>query len=612
MPTLPTSGTDVVFMSGIPFTSDYKHTRWFGSKAEQTVYFGNQTVRHQEAEVVFTGSKENRANRSYVTIDVPYDDVYDVNYFMFNNKSYMNRWFYAFVTKIEYVNSSRTRMYFTIDVIQTWMFEIDFQPSYVKREHQTEYQSNGKPVVNTIPEKLDYGTDYDTIYEYHFNPFEGLQWLVIQAKQEIHTVEEGDQQISPSFIGAPQPLVTYLYPVNRNGTGRFPVVEVNHFERKFDPKKTDFEFPVEDVLKEIYKNESSVNNVVNIFLTENTGLPMSVSGTGGNMTVNFTDECFIQSRVIGDKLDPIPLLQLTFAPNFHFLKKSLFDQYDVITKPTESKLLMYPYTILIMDDFKGNRVEYKLEYIDGKVEVIAKGSVGVNNKTSYTIDNYNNLSEFASIEAGFINDSPNDIAIVNDYTSAYMQGNANSLRNRLDAAAFSGITNTIGSTLSAVGSLPSVDTATQGGGANLALGTAQSANNLVQTAGQSVFNIQGIDAQLKDINNMPPNLVKMGGNIAFSFGNLYSGVRFMIKQIKPEYYSKLKGFFKSYGYKSNRIKIPNLRTRTAFNYVETEGCNIKGNIPNEDLNDLKAIFDGGITLWHVNDVGNYNVTNGVR
>ena len=59
MPTLPTSGTDVRFISGIPFTSDYKHTRWFGSKAEQTVYFDNQTVRHTESEVVFTGSKEN-------------------------------------------------------------------------------------------------------------------------------------------------------------------------------------------------------------------------------------------------------------------------------------------------------------------------------------------------------------------------------------------------------------------------------------------------------------------------------------------------------------------------------------------------------------------------
>lgn len=611
MPTLPTSGTDVRFMSGIPFTSDYKHTRWFGSKAEQTVYFDNQTVRHTETEVVFTGSKENRANRSYVTIDVPYDNVYDVNYFMFNNKKYMNRWFYAFVTKIEYVNSSRTRMYFDIDVIQTWMFEIDFQPSYVKREHQTEYQSNGRPVVNTIPEKLDYGTDYDTIYEYHFNPFEGLQWLVIQAKQEIHTVEEGDQQISPSFIGAPQPLVTYLYPVNRANGGKFPIVTANYYQRPTDLRQSEFTQPVEEILKEIYKNESAVNNVVNIYLTENTGLPMGVEiNTANEITVYLQEECYIQGRVIGE--DNLPLLQLTYSPTFHYLKKSLFNQYSVIDKPAESKLLMYPYTVLIMDDFKGNRTEYKMEYVDGNIEVLSRGSVGVNNKVAYTINNYNELSEFASIEAGFINDSPNDIAIVNDYTSAYMQGNANSIRNRLDSAAFSGITNTIGSTISAIGSVPSVNGAMNAGMGNTGLGFAQSATNIVQTAGQSVFNIQGIDAQLKDIDNIPPNLVKMGGNIAFSFGNLFTGVRFMIKQIKPEYFTKLKGFFKSYGYKSNRVKVPNLRTRTAFNYVETEGCNIKGNIPNEDLNDIKAIFDGGITLWHVNDVGNYNVTNGVR
>ncbi|QHJ75873.1 hypothetical protein [Bacillus phage SRT01hs] len=611
MPTLPTSGTDVRFLAGIPFTSDYKHTRWFTSESAQLEYFMSQRTRHSENQVVFTGSKENRGQRDYITIDVPYDKVYDVNYFMFNNTSYINRWFYAFVTKIEYVSASRTRLYFTIDVIQTWMHKIDFQPSYIKREHHSEYQANGRPVVNTIPEQLDYGTDYDTIYEYHFNPFEGLQWLVIQAKQEIHTVDEGDQEISPSYIGAPQPLVTYLYPINRENGGRFPVVTVNYYQRPTDLRQSRFQQPVEQVLKEIYKNESAVNNVVNIYLTENTGLPMGVElDTGNQLKVFFQEECFIQGRVIGE--DNLPLLQLTYSPTFHYLKKPMFNQYSVINKPNESKLLMYPYTVLVMDDFKGNRVEYKMEYIDGNVEVISKGSIGTNNKVSYTIDNYNKLSEFASIEAGFLNDSPNDIAIVNDYTSAYMQGNANSIRNRLDTAAFSGITNTIGSTISAIGALPNASQATSAGAGAVGLSTAQSATNLVQTAGQSVLNIQGIDAQLKDINNIPPNLVKMGGNISYSFGNLYTGVRFMIKQIKPEYMSKLSTFFKSFGYKTNRVKVPNLRTRTAFNYVETEGCNIKGDIPNEDLNDIKAVFDGGITLWHVDDVGNYNVTNGVR
>jgi hypothetical protein len=40
-------------------------------------------------------------------------------------------------------------------------------------------------------------------------------------------------------------------------------------------------------------------------------------------------------------------------------------------------------------------------------------------------------------------------------------------------------------------------------------------------------------------------------------------------------------------------------------------ASIQGNFNNEDLNELKAIFDNGITLWHTDDIGNYSLDNGV-
>jgi hypothetical protein len=38
---------------------------------------------------------------------------------------------------------------------------------------------------------------------------------------------------------------------------------------------------------------------------------------------------------------------------------------------------------------------------------------------------------------------------------------------------------------------------------------------------------------------------------------------------------------------------------------------IQASINNEDLEELKAVFDNGITLWHVEDIGNYTLSNGV-
>ena len=68
--------------------------------------------------------------------------------------------------------------------------------------------------------------------------------------------------------------------------------------------------------------------------------------------------------------------------------------------------------------------------------------------------------------------------------------------------------------------------------------------------------------------------------------------------IKPEYSAIIDNFFTMYGYKVNTLKIPNITGRSNWNYVKTIGCNIVGDIPQKDLQELKSMFDAGVTLWH--------------
>ena len=68
--------------------------------------------------------------------------------------------------------------------------------------------------------------------------------------------------------------------------------------------------------------------------------------------------------------------------------------------------------------------------------------------------------------------------------------------------------------------------------------------------------------------------------------------------IKAEYAKIIDGYFNAYGYKVNSFKVPNVTGRTYWNYVKTIGCNIVGDIPQEDMNKIKKIFDSGITFWH--------------
>ena len=53
-----------------------------------------------------------------------------------------------------------------------------------------------------------------------------------------------------------------------------------------------------------------------------------------------------------------------------------------------------------------------------------------------------------------------------------------------------------------------------------------------------------------------------------------------------------------YGYKVNNVKIPNILGRKNWNYVKTLGSNIEGNIPQNDLQEIKNMFDNGVTFWH--------------
>ena len=68
--------------------------------------------------------------------------------------------------------------------------------------------------------------------------------------------------------------------------------------------------------------------------------------------------------------------------------------------------------------------------------------------------------------------------------------------------------------------------------------------------------------------------------------------------VKQEYAKVIDDYFSMYGYKVNSLKIPNVTGRTNWNYVKTIGCNFEGNIPQGDLNEIKNMFNTGVTFWH--------------
>ena len=77
-----------------------------------------------------------------------------------------------------------------------------------------------------------------------------------------------------------------------------------------------------------------------------------------------------------------------------------------------------------------------------------------------------------------------------------------------------------------------------------------------------------------------------------------NGFSFYKMSIKKEYAKIIDDFFSMFGYKVNEVKIPNVTGRQNQNYVKTIDANILGDIPQEDMQKLKDIFNSGVTFWH--------------
>ena len=63
------------------------------------------------------------------------DSIMEYNYCMYQNSNYSNKWFYAFITNMEYENNGTTNITLKTDVFQTWQFDLNWKESFIEREH---------------------------------------------------------------------------------------------------------------------------------------------------------------------------------------------------------------------------------------------------------------------------------------------------------------------------------------------------------------------------------------------------------------------------------------------------------------------------------------------
>ena len=553
--------TVVRLLSNVPLSLDETNQLWFDTVTAQQTYFSGKVSR------TYNQFTYQRKERNYVAVETNAELLYNVNYMMFQNSNFANKWFYAYVTEIEYKNHNTSWVYYEIDPFQTWLFELNFKQSFIEREHTPRYNADGTPVINTIDEGLNYGSEYKIIDDSSYKNYGDTIFILVTSKDYLHKLPDGLERPFPENIGnVPQGFFNYIFPISLSGYKEYTYKNFSlmSWAEFYDKLNQDTAF---------------VGKVVNLTLLDFVPLNVSVDNANANIT-NMDNVSLYNAR------NDLGLTGSILYINDGAFTPSVIDcgnKYSSFPNYAESKLLMYPYSYTKVTDMRGNEFDIKNEHITGQdLKFSVRGSIAPQCKTAYEVVNYKDKTNLLD---GIINNNVSSMAIIDDYTAAYLQGNQNVLMTGAAVNVVSSIASIVGNSM--IGNI--------GGAVSSGVG--------------GITDILMLNAKMKDIDNHPSNLRNQGNNYNFDFANKYTGIRIIKYTVTDEYQKILTDFFKMYGYKVNRVKVPNLHTRQSWNYVKTVDCTIVANIPQDDLNSIKQMFNKGITLWHNTDVGNYNLSN---
>ena len=184
---------------------------------------------------------------------------------------------------------------------------------------------------------------------------------------------------------------------------------------------------------------------------------------------------------------------------------------------------------------------------------------------------------------------------------------------------------------SLVGMLANAITGNFGGAVGNGFGLANSALSRYQSQQSTDLNVSQLNetakmkeneiismknAKVNDLINSPSSLKTAGNDAVYNMMINDRKIDLIEYAVTDPYMERIDNHFKRFGYAYNDWETPNVRTRKYFNYIKTSVCNIASTstIPLEYLEEIKDIFNSGITFWH-KDRGarilNYNVKNEV-
>ena len=262
--------------------------------------------------------------------------------------------------------------------------------------------------------------------------------------------------------------------------------------------------------------------------------------------------------------------------------------------PRNQKLKTYPYMYLGFNPSNGSQKIYRYEnFTNGTPVFNIISEVNPNPSIYFIPQNYRGNTGNSMSDISSMNGYPT-LSQRNDYFNTWLAQNSEIVSLQMSQEQFNYEMDAYKMGFDMVGNAISV----MGGNYGAALGIAESGLTARRLDTNHDFYIKQQMAQIEK-QKMLPDKVSLGSSNATLLGyDLMKTNIFTRYTIKRQFAERIDKFFDMYGYLTNTVKIPNLNNRPNWNYVKTIGANILGDIPQEDLQAIKDIFDNGVTLWH--------------
>jgi len=564
-----------IYLIKCPLELDNLNQLSFANATAQHNYFNglpklsltNATFQRKDGTIRWPGSMES---------------LLEYNYCMYRNKSHGNKWFYAFIDNIRYVNDNMSAIKISTDAWQTYGFDLTWHASYVEREHVNDDTFG----LHTIPEGLDTG-------EYVSNGFDKVYY----AKRSYW-----DPSVTPPLSDGPVMVcfqVTTLTIKNTDG-------------------QTVQSSPTNPPVYSIINGVPSGTYII--------GIPYNKTSMAGIYTLSGAyDGAGRGDAIVSVFLCPKGVcnwIQLQGdgiwgSGYFYKADDSDTDQaFDIVTVtrptslngyvPKNNKCFVGPYNYFHITNNCGTDIEYYYEnFLTSTPTFILTGCLeqggavslvpGDSKKTANT-----QQSSSDGYSEGVIAARLPQLSWQSDYYLNWEAQNGKNIAIQTGLAAAGFVVNTVSAFAGPAAAAANMrDTAVQRG----YFPDEEAAPSV--NAGGAIGNVLNFASQIANTQNairkaeMVPPQVKgnlAGGNLQFASDRCCFTIFKM--SCRAEYIKCIDDYFTMFGYKVNTLKVPNITGRQNWNYVKTLGCNITGNVPQDELQKIKAMFDNGVTLWH--------------